>query len=76
MKTKLARIKKLVRDGLYFVEIHCTEELGDDGFTLGDLEKSLLMAVACDELTDHPSRIRYVVHGAALDGRSLTSVVF
>ncbi len=76
MKNKLARIKKLIRDGQWFVELHCLEELKNDGFTLGDLKNSLLSAVECNELTDDPSHIRYVIYGAALDGRSLTAVVF
>ncbi len=76
MKNKLARIKRLVRAGLWYVEWHCLDELTKDGFTLGDLKNAILSTEECDELTGDPSHIRYVLYGRALDDRSLTVVVF
>jgi hypothetical protein len=76
MKNKLARIKRLVRAGQWFVESHCLDELSKDGFTLGDLKNAILLTEECDELTDDPSHARYVLHGQALDERPLTAVVF
>ena len=76
MKNKLARIKRLVRAGQWYVESHCLYELHKDGFTLGDLKNAILSTEDCEELTDDPSNIRYVLYGQALDDRPLTAVVF
>lgn len=76
MKNKLARIKRLVRPGQWYVETHCLEELKKDGFTLGDLKHAILSTLDFDELTDNPSHVRFVLYSQALDDRPLTAVVF
>ncbi len=58
MRSKLARIKRYVRAGQWYIEEHCLDELRNDGFTISDLRNAILSTIECDELTDDPSHVR------------------
>lgn len=71
----LRQIQAFVRQGEYVLSIHVENELENDGFTAQDLEAAILHGVIVRRERDAMGRLKYVIEGAALDGRGLTAVV-
>jgi hypothetical protein len=71
----LQQIQAFIRQGTYVLSVHVESELEDDGFTDKDLETAILNGEIVRRERDNIGRPKYVLEGAALDGRGLTAVV-
>ena len=70
----LGQIRALVRRGEYVLSIHAENEMADDGLTEQDLEAAILNGRIVRRERDRIGRPKYVIEGAALDGRGVTAV--
>ena len=66
--SKIAQIRALVRNGLYYLTEHAVEEALDDGFDTYDVEHAILTGKV---RRTWPRYGKYEVVGSALDGRSI-----
>ena len=57
------------------LSLHAQNEMANDRFTEEDLEGSILNGEIVRRQRDRIGRPKYVIEGAALDGRGLTAVV-
>ena len=57
------------------LSLHAQNEMANDRFTEEDLEGSILNGEIVRRQRDRIGRPKYVIEGAALDGRGLTTVV-
>ena len=71
----LQQIRSLVRQGNYVLSLHAQNEMANDRFTEEDLGGSILNGEIVRRQRDRIGRPKYVIEGAALDGRGLTAVV-
>ena len=71
----LARIRELVRRGQYDMTAHATEEMAEDLLDILDIECAVLGGAISRTETDDPRGAKYVIEGAATDGRTLVGVV-
>ena len=69
------QIQGLARRGHYVLTIHAENGLDEDGFTEEDLEAAIFNGEIVRRERDSIGRLKYVIEGAALDGRGLTAVV-
>lgn len=69
--SKIGLIRRLVQNGLYYLTEHAYDEAEDDGFSIFDVENSLLTGRA---RRSWPKEGKIEVVGRSLDGRILGSV--
>jgi len=70
----LDKIRTLVTQGEYILSIHAENEMADDRLTEQDLEAAILNGRIARRKRDRIGRAKYIIEGAALDGRGMTAV--
>jgi hypothetical protein len=64
----IEQIRRLVRNGLYYLTEHADEEAADDGFDVFDVEEGVLTGRVRKRW---PRERKYEIVGLALDGRTI-----
>jgi hypothetical protein len=71
----LRRLREKIRRREYVMTTHAEEEMDDDGLTILDIESSVLTGRSVERQRDVRTREwKYVVVGAAVDGRPVGAV--
>ncbi len=65
----IERIRDKIRERDYYLSLHATEELAEDGFERADMENAILTGFVQKRLTRDARGTRYRVEGTAKDGR-------
>lgn len=74
-KAILRQMQDKVRRREYVMTLHAEEEMADDGFTIFDVERTILSGEIVERQEDHQSgEWKYLVLGKAIDGRPVTVV--
>ncbi|MDY0168180.1 MAG: DUF4258 domain-containing protein [Thermoguttaceae bacterium] len=67
----IERIRDKIRTRDYYLSLHATEELAEDGFERDDMENAVLTGFVQKRLTHDPRGTRYRIEGTAKDGRTM-----
>jgi hypothetical protein len=75
-RVSIARLRHLIRTLSYVVSTHAADELEDDHLSILDLENVVLTGQVIERQRDQRTHeVKYVVHGATLDGTAAEVVV-
>lgn len=71
----LNRMREKIRSRQYIVTLHATEEMGDDGFSIFDVEHAILTGSIQERQKDRDTgESKYRLIGHALDNRRMEIV--
>ena len=71
----IERIREKVRQGLYDLTAHATEEMAEDNLDILDVEEAILNGKVFRTEKNDPRGTRYVVEGKAVDQKTPVGVV-
>ena len=75
MLTKtLTKIREKIRQEEYVLTVHAEEEINNDEFVEVDVETSILNGRIIRRQRDLLGRAKYIIEGAATDGRKVQTV--
>ena len=70
-QVSIAHLRHLIRTLSYVVSTHAADELEDDSLSILDLENIVLTGQVIERQRDRATReTKYVIQGAALEGRA------
>lgn len=71
----LGRIKAAIRDGIYDMTVHASEEMAEDDLDITDVEISILGGRIVRSEKGDPRGTRYTIQGAGTDGTTRVGTV-
>jgi len=71
----LTRVRAAIRNGIYDMTMHASEEMAEDALDVVDVETSILNGKLVKSEKDDPRGTRHTVHGAGPDRKAQIGTV-